>query len=307
MSSPKVIVLMATYNGASFLDEQLASIAAQQSVEVDLLVSDDGSSDTTVAILESWRGRWQGQFGIVSGPQQGFSENFRFLALSAQSQADYFAFSDQDDIWDADKLIAAISALGAEPAGRPALYFSRTRLIDAAGQPAGFSPLFTRPPSFRNAIVQSIGGGNTMVLNRSAFALFAESARRTSFVTHDWWAYILCSGAGGYVCYDPVSHIGYRQHSANLIGKNTGARARLGRLRHVFKGQFARWIDQNLAGLQECSDLLTPDANAVIAALRQVRGARGFNALWSLLASGVYRQTPGGNLGLAAAATLGKL
>ena len=309
-NGPRVAILMATYNGAAFLDEQLESIADQRDIgTLDLFASDDGSKDNTRAVLEAWAGRWnKGSFSVADGPRKGFAENFRGLAsFASSSEAKYFAFADQDDIWDADKLAAAIAILSPIDPNRPGLYFSRTRLVDALGKPIGFSPLFSRPPDFRNAIVQSIGGGNTIVMNRAAFLLFAESARRVTFLTHDWWAYMLISGAGGFVHYDPIPHIGYRQHGGNVIGKNTGLVARLSRLGQLLEGSFALWSGRNLAGLAECSDLLRPSTLETMEALHRIRAKRGIAALMALSAARLYRQTWPGNIALQIAASLGKI
>lgn len=280
---------------------------SQTGVALSLYISDDGSSDGTMAILERLRAQWPGGFSIVRGPGTGFASNFRHLAITTPLTADYFAFCDQDDIWDPDKLQAAIAILSERPAGEPALYSSRTRLVDASGVPIGYSPLFRQPPSFQNAIVQNVGGGNTVVFNRRAFELFAESARRTSFLTHDWWAYMIVSGAGGYVHYDPTPHIGYRQHARNIVGKNTGLAARYDRLRRALGGQFSRWTEQNLASLARCEDLLSPETRATLSTLREARHVRGFKALRLLRDAGVYRQTTLSNLALRAAAMTGGL
>lgn len=306
---PSCAVLMATYNGLAFIDEQLATIAAQTSVgRIDMVVSDDGSTDGTLDKLHEWSRNWtRGAFQILRGPSRGFAENFRALLVAVETDADYIAFSDQDDIWDPDKLAAAIARLGPTGESRPAVYFSRTRTVDALGMATGFSPLFERPPGFRNALVQSIGGGNTTVLNRQGFALVAESARRTGFVTHDWWSYLVVSAAGGEVIYDPVPHIGYRQHGANLVGTNTGMGARLLRLRQLLKGRFAGWTTQNIAGLALCDDLIGTDARATLQAMADIRRSRGSAAVGRLRRAGLYRQTTAGNMGLVLAAFLGKL
>ena len=304
-----VLILLATYNGALYLDEQLASIETQQGVgRIDILASDDGSTDTTRVLLEGWAARWsRGSFDIRPGPGAGFSENFRHLMVSATGAANFIAFADQDDIWDADKLSTAIDILAQQAADRPGLYFSRTRLVDAKGAFMGYSPLFRRQPAFENAIVQSIGGGNTVVLNAPAFALLAESARRTGFQTHDWWTYMLIAGAGGYVHYDATAHIGYRQHGANVIGKNTGVMARLSRIGQLLDGRFANWTERNLTALEACSDLLTPAARQTLQNVREARQTYGPLAYQKLRMAGIFRQTMLGNLALIAAAMLGKL
>jgi glycosyltransferase involved in cell wall biosynthesis len=298
-------VLLATHNGARFLEEQLQSLAAQRVGALDIFVSDDGSTDGTRDLLGAWRERWRhGSFRLTDGPRRGFSENFRSLANLAETDAEFVAFCDQDDVWDPDKLAVAMDVLRQRAPDRPALYCSRTRLVDEAGKAIGFSPLFSRPPSFRNALVQSIAGGNTMVFNRPGFALFRESARRGPFVSHDWWAYIIITGAGGLVHYDPVPHVGYRQHAGNLVGRNSGFRARLNRLRRLLDGQFIRWTTANLESLEASADLLTAEARATVAQLRQIRARPSAAALRTLREAGLYRQTSMGNLGLVAAVLL---
>jgi glycosyltransferase involved in cell wall biosynthesis len=301
-----VAILLATYNGERFIDEQLASIAEQTVARIDLYASDDGSTDGTLARLEAWQRRWdKGRFEISAGPRQGFAENFRRL-MQVDRDADYLAFSDQDDIWDPDKLEAAIAQLDRLPEGVK-LYVSRTRLVDEAGRPIGFSPLFRRPPDFRNALVQNIGGGNTAVLNPAAAALVAESARRTTFVSHDWWCYLIFTGAGGAVIYDPVPHIGYRQHDNNVVGRNSGWIARLARLRGLMEGRFARWTDLNLQALQACTDLLTAEALALLDIVTSLRSSRGMAAIRAIHSGRIFRQTAAGQTALILAACLGKL
>lgn len=303
---PRTLVLLASYNGAQFIEQQLASIAAQRGTGIDILVSDDGSTDTTLTLIERFEQSWSaGTVSVVSGPRGGFAANFRHLILSAGPDYDYFAFSDQDDVWHPDKLERATARLAG--VDEPAIYCSRTRLIDAKGTPIGHSPLFSRPPSFRNAIVQSLAGGNTMVLNARAFALLAESARRTSFLMHDWWAYMLVTGAGGLVHYDPVPSVDYRQHGHNVIGVGLGLPGRLVRLRDLMAGQFVRWDEANLASLEKCADLLTPEARSVVADFTELRRQSLIPALARLLRSGIYRQTVKGHVALIMAALIGRL
>jgi hypothetical protein len=146
-----------------------------------------------------------------------------------------------------------------------------------------------------------------MVLNRAGFDLVAESARRTGFVSHDWWCYLLLSGAGGHVHYDPVPRVGYRQHNANAVGNNIGLAAKLLRLRMLLSGRFTKWNSANLASLEACSDLLSEEARLTLQDFRDVRAASPLAALSALRQSGIYRQTLAGDLSLSVAAMLGKV
>lgn len=305
----KVAVLMGVYNGSRFLREQLHSIGLQTVSQIDLWVSDDGSTDSSPGILDTCKSEWtKGGFFVVDGPQNGFSENFRSLMRNDKVDADYVAFSDQDDIWDPDKLEVAICALSQCDPDRPALYGGRTRIIDEAGGVLGRSPHFRRRPGFGNAIVQNIAGGNTMVVNRAAWAVLSESARRTSFVSHDWWCYIIISGCGGSVTYDPEPRIGYRRHGGNLVGDNISWRSRFQRVRRLVGGQLASWSDRNLASLQMCYDLLEENSRVVVDEFQSLRLEKSpLRRLYRLRNSGIYRQSNRGNLGLYVAAILNKL
>lgn len=303
----RLTVLMATWNGARFLDQQLDSIAAQDVPAIDLVVSDDGSTDATRDLLAARARTWpKGRFEVIEGPGAGFAANFRHLLSRDHPDADYVAFSDQDDLWRPEKCRLAIERLAAS-GDRPALFCSRTEIVDEAGRSIGFSPDFSRPPSFANALVQSIAGGNTMVLNRAGFRLVSEAAHRTGFVSHDWFCYLLVSGAGGDVTFSRTALVQYRQHADNLVGANTGFRARMERLGAAWGGRFTRWNLANLASMDASADLLTDEARQAMAAFRAARTAPLLHRLRLLNHSGVYRQTRGGQLSLALAALLGKL
>lgn len=306
-SPPRVAILMATYNGARFLDAQLGSIAAQDFPLIDIVASDDGSNDNTGALLTRLGADWRkGAFRWRQGPQKGFAENFRALLTDPSVSADYLAFSDQDDLWEPDKLSTAIAALR-RCGDRPALFCSRTRLIDEGGREVGQSANFVKPPSFGNALVQSIAGGNTMVFNRGAHRLLAEAARRTGFVSHDWFAYQLVAGAGGEVIFERRPLVRYRQHQSNLVGSNRGLRPALARLFAAFGGRFTRWNDANCATLLACRDLLSRDARAQFDTFRAGRQGGLVARLRMIPAAGLFRQTVMGQSVLYMAALLGKV
>ncbi|MER8753571.1 glycosyltransferase family 2 protein [Mesorhizobium sp. M1050] len=304
----RIAVLMGTKDGAAFIDEQLQSLLAQSHRLVDLWISDDGSIDGTTAIIEAWQSRWpKGRMTLVEGPRQGFAANFRSMILDRRIDADGYAFCDQDDIWEPDRLESAIRWMQAHDAKTPLMFCSRTATMTETGSLVGHSPLFDRPPSFRNALVQSIAGGNTILLNAAARNLLARACARTAFVSHDWWAYLIVTAAGGIVHYDPRPLVRYRQHAANLVGANVSWKARASRLGRLFKGEFAGWTDLNLDGLAVNRDLLTEDAAACLDLF--IRGREGglFRRLAGLRKSGVYRQTVSGTLGLYLAFIVGRI
>lgn len=299
-----VAILMGTFQGARFLPEQLASISSQTYSNWQLWVSDDGSTDATLDLVRSFRESVQSTVHIVSGPRHGFIRNFLTLACNPAIDAAFYAFSDQDDIWHSDKLDRAVAWLKEQPSDLPALYCSRTHTVDDAGISIGNSPLFKRAPCFSNALVQSIAGGNTMVMNCAARALLIAGGPDADIPSHDWWAYILVSGAGGQVRYDPEPRVDYRQHASNLVGSNSGWCARLKRARMLTQSRFLKWNAQHVEALRRVEHLLTEDNKALLDEFRSIRTEALPMRLRILYRSGLHRQTLLGNFGLLVAAVL---
>jgi hypothetical protein len=218
------------------------------------------------------------------------------------------SFCDQDDVWMADKTARAIAALKTVAREVPALYCGRTLHCDEGLRPLRPSPLFTRPPSFRNALVQNIGGGNTIVLNRAAFRMLAAASTRVeAVVSHDWWMYQLVAGSGGIVIYDREPGLLYRQHDGNAVGANGTARTAAQRFLRVMQGRFRDWNDQNVAALSATGDLLTPENRAILAAFGEMRRAPLHRRLRLMRTLRLHRQSRRDNLALWFAVLTGRL
>ena len=303
----RVAILMGTKNGARFLDEQLKSIAKQTHTNWTLVVSDDGSADETGEIVARFARDWPQRIVMRQGPQKGVCANFLSLATDPTIEADYFAFSDQDDIWYADKLERALHWFANVPDDTPGLYCGRTELVTSDGRSYGLSPLFTRSPAFQNAIVQSLGGGNTMMFNKAAKKML-EEVGPLKVVLHDWWLYQLISATGGAIRYDPRPVLKYRQHQRSLIGSNLGWRNRLIRIRMTLNGRFHDWNAINIAAFERVPEhLIKPNNRAVLTLFAKATNADLFERLRSYRQSGIYRQTVLGNIGLVVAAIIKRL
>ncbi len=304
-----VAVLLAHFNGGALLGRQLQSLAAQTHRDWSVIVSDDGSSDDWVGTVAGFaKANPAHNVRLVQGPGRGHAQNFLSLAAVAGPTVPYIAFCDQDDVWLPDKLERALAALGDVEPGVPGLYCARTMVCDRQLVPIAPSPLFRKPPSFRNALVQSIGGGNTMVLNRAALDILQDTARHASgIVSHDWWAYQVISGAGGCIIYDSLPCLLYRQHDGNLIGANASWRARLKRLRQLLRGEFRVWSDANVKALDGARHWLTADALDVLTTFDTARNGPIHGRLAALRRVGLYRQTRQGQIALWLAVVLRKL
>jgi len=305
----EVAILMGLYHGEAFLPQQLDSLLAQDHGAWSLTASDDSETPESAALVRAFaRDHPERSVALRRGPRRGFVRNFLTLLERAPRDAPYLAFADQDDRWFADKLSRAVAALSGVPPTAPALYMAATEICDADLRVLGRSARFARPPTFRNALVQSIGGANTMVMNRAAADLASDLAATVPDpASHDWWLYQVVSGCGGTVLFDPAPVMSYRQHGRNLVGANISAGARLDRLRRLLGGEFAALNARSLAAIAPVEARFTPDARAAAAAFRDARQGPWWRRLAALRRAGVYRQGRADTAALHLACLLGRL
>jgi hypothetical protein len=187
------------------------------------------------------------------------------------------------------------------------LYCARTTYVSSdAKKILGESDLFLRPPSFRNAIVQSIAGGTTMAFNNHLKDR-AQKYPRPNVVSHDWWLYILNELKGGQTFYDTESTILYRQHARSLIGANTGFLAKMKRLRMLLGGTYRRYNTLHLEAFSRFS-VQTVKTNIDLIDQFLIMRDKSLMVRWQMIHSlGLYRQTWDGHLALYLGAILRKL
>jgi glycosyltransferase involved in cell wall biosynthesis len=308
VQSGSVAILLCTFNGARFLPLQLASYEAQDFSDWRLFASDDGSQDDTLALLEDFRRKHgASKVQIMQGPRNGFVANFLSLICDPAIEADYYALSDQDDVWDADKLSRGRLSLMTASAAEPAVYCSRTRLIDESGAAVRLSLRYKKPPHFRNALAQSLASGNTMVLNETARRLLMRAGAELTVPSHDWWIYLAVSAVGGRMLYDALPTVSYRIHARNVIGSNSSMVAQIRRAEMVWRGRYSSWAEMNVGALERIEDAMTEENRKTFDLFRRARKRSLVPRAFGLIRSGVYRQTLLGNIGLAAATLTGKL
>ena len=300
------MILLATYNAGDMLNPQLESLTRQTHKDWSLLVSDDGSSDDTLKIIRSFAHRHPAKrITLIRGPGRGSAQNFLSL-LRAAGDAPNIAFCDQDDVWFEDKLSRALDRL--RTVETPAIYGSSTLITDENLAPLRTSIRFHRPTGFKNALVQNVAGGNTMVMNRAALdVLQPTSLRATRITAHDWWSYQMVTGIGGQMIYDATPGLYYRQHRSNQIGANDTLKAKISRLRRLACGGFALDLNAHLDALLEVQECFTPAARRAILRCYGFRSKRLQERLQSLLTSGVYRQSFLGSVAFNLAALAGRL
>ena len=306
--APHVHVLMATYNGAAHLREQLDSFEAQTHGDWSLWVSDDGSTDGTGRILADYAGERPGRVHLFEGPRRGSAANFLSLLGRPELPEGIVALADQDDVWLPHRLERGLSWL-AQGDGRPTVYASRTIRVTEDLQPISPSIDHKREPVFANALVQNILAGNTLILDAGALRLVratVPAALEAGVRHHDWWVYLVASGAGARIVIDPEPGVLYRQHEGNHMGAHHDARGALARLNALREGVWSDWAERNCRALRAVEGVLTPEARALLARFEAIRaGTWGLARARALRAAGIHRQSRRGDAVLAAMAALG--
>lgn len=226
----KVVVLMSTWQGERFVEEQLRSILAQLPPRGQVIVRDDGSTDRCVATIEALH---DARITVLRGENVGFARSFLHLLELAPDDADVIMLSDQDDVWLPGKISRAVEHL-APLEGTPALYCSRLQLVDESLRPLGLSQHWCRAPSFRNALTENIAVGCTSAVNRAGLLLARHYGDPGRLTFHDWWLYLTIA-AFGRVVFDSEPTILYRQHGTNNLGAGSGLRRYLVMLRYLRK------------------------------------------------------------------------
>lgn len=242
MDRPTITVLLSTYNGEKFLREQLDSILCQKDVELHLLVRDDGSKDSTLAILNEYV-KDNANMTILSEPNIGCEASFEKLGLYAYTQCktDYYAYADQDDVWFPEKLSKSISAIANEK--QPALYCCNQMITDEKLNPMH---LMVEDSQYnRLCEVQAINflknrHGCVMVWNRPLMDVLGKSKHSDKYTPiHDGWLALLARCSGKVIMgKEPLQY--YRVHSANVSGYATGVCSR------IKKGVKLYWLKDSL-------------------------------------------------------------
>lgn len=248
-------VLLATYNGARFLPEQLSSLADQTFQDWRLIVRDDGSSDDTLAIIKQWAEQAHGPVRIIEDGRKGLGASGNFGALLEQSDAPYFAFCDQDDVWLPEKLDLMLKRVKAveERCGvnTPVLAYSDLKVVDASLNEIhpsfrAYAPLVLPRPGRMAAdlMSQNVVAGCASLGNGALRSATLPIPREA--VMHDWWLAMTAAAIGEMVDV-PESTLLYRQHGENAVGAVRGTFATV--LRSIAR-EPGKAVDRNNAVIQ---------------------------------------------------------
>lgn len=217
---PSVLVMMATYNGENYVAEQIESILAQDSVNVTLRICDDGSTDGTYTILERYAQAHPNIRVTRNARNTGVGKNFMHMVYEDASQGyEYYAFSDQDDIWLPEKLLHAISALkGMEG---PALYYSDVTNFDDMHSWSELSPYRKVLEHPSTLLLRNWAAGCTMVYNHELQGLIRDHRIDSFPRLHDTWVYLVAQACGTVIADLDHSYIRRRISGRNVVGELT--------------------------------------------------------------------------------------
>ena len=261
--------MLSTYNGAAYVQQQLQSLVTQTIGFWTVYWRDDGSSDATVAIMSEFTTAIGSDRCIrIVEPAGRVGPAASFLALlkavvPALGPRDTVAFADQDDVWHPDKLMRGLAALAPIAALRPALYCARVVITNANLNRLAETSISQQGCGFPASLTQNVAAGCTIVLNRRAAELVANSVSPNSS-PHDWWSYILVSSAGGRIVVDNSTVALYRQHKDNLIGVRTSRVRRAVAAMHRGRQMYMNILRQHVEALFSQPDLICEFARPVI-------------------------------------------
>lgn len=223
MNKVTTAILLATYNSERFLREQLDSLYAQTYSGWTLYVHDDGSTDSTLTILEEYA-RANGNVVILDYSTQGNAKD-NFLTLLAKVDADYYFFCDHDDVWHQDKMehtLASVVSAEADDASTPVVAYTDLTVVDeelrvihpSMWKYQGLHP--ERIHSFADYAAQVPATGCTMCFNAAAKRCLKMPATKAKM--HDVWLLLCVAKSGGKIVALPQSTVFYRQHNDNVEG-----------------------------------------------------------------------------------------
>ena len=259
MNKPRVIVLMATFNGLDWLPEQLNSILNQVDVDVSVIISDDKSSDASCEFIERMVGS-DNRITLLSRAQKFGSAGKNFYRLIQDvdlGNCDYIAFSDQDDIWESDKLIRHIELIKQYQADGVS---SNVMAFWSNGDKKLI--VKSQPQKALDYLFESAGPGCTFLMTpwlvgKVREQLLDVNSPAKEVALHDWLTYAICRAHGKRWIIDEQPSVNYRQHKNNVLGANVGFKAGCARLLKMKQ----HWYRNEVLKIAEVSQRISASTN----------------------------------------------
>jgi glycosyltransferase involved in cell wall biosynthesis len=300
-ASDGVLVLMATFNGARYLGEQLESIALQSHKNWNLLVCDDGSLDDSLDVIRTFQQRYPEKVRVVEmKPVESARDNF-FRLLLIDDSSPYVALCDQDDVWSVNKLESLVRAcqdLEAAHQMKPCLVFSDLEVVDAdlvVLNPSFMDQIRAQPRklTYKSLLIENAIPGCAMLFNKA----LADIVRERSFdsgrtIMHDWWISLVAATLGQ-ISFVALPLVQYRQHTNNTLGtvNRSGPRFMLSKLIAWRRSPTTQAYDQGAAFLNRYGDLLKSDVRMNISVFATLGQSNKTARIRSLVRHRLLKQT----------------
>lgn len=222
-STDKIAILMATYNGEKYICQQIDSILSQTCTDWELYIHDDGSTDNTIAAVESYVGKYPDKIHLIDGKSTGGAK-YNFFYLFSQVEAQYYMTCDQDDVWLEKKIGLTYDKMQAieDKADIPCLVYTELRVVDGelntiADTMSEYQSLDCHKRTINQFILQNSVTGCTMMINRALRDKMLHITDIDNTIMHDWWAAIVAAQFGKTAFIDEPTIL-YRQHGDNSLG-----------------------------------------------------------------------------------------
>ena len=227
----KVNIVLSTYNGARFLAEQLESIQKQTFTDWQLLIRDDGSTDITPQIIAEFVKADPRIHFINEHDRQNFGVIKNFFTLVKYEKADYYFFSDQDDVWLPDKMATMLDEVIHHDKSQPLMIYMDLSVVDQDLNVTHPSMICSQSHHANTTLLaelteNTVTGGVAMINH----ALAEKWEDTDDVIMHDWYLALLATATGKLVYIDKPGEL-YRQHDNNVLGART------------FRKRLAKWLN----------------------------------------------------------------
>ena len=227
----KVNIVLSTYNGARFLAEQLGSIQKQTFTDWQLLIRDDGSTDITPQIIAEFVKADPRIHFINEHDRQNFGVIKNFFTLVKYEKADYYFFSDQDDVWLPDKMATMLDEVIHNDKSQPLMIYMDLSVVDQDLNVTHPSMIRSQSHHANTTLLaelteNTVTGGVAMINH----ALAEKWEDTDDVIMHDWYLALLATATGKLVYIDKPGEL-YRQHDNNVLGART------------FRKRLAKWLN----------------------------------------------------------------
>lgn len=222
-STDKIAILMSTYNGEKYICQQIDSILSQTCKDWELYIHDDGSTDNTIAAVESYVEKYPDKIHLIDGKSTGGAK-YNFFYLFGQVEAPYYMTCDQDDVWLDKKIELTYDKMLTieNKADVPCLVYTELRVVDSelntiADTMSGYQSLDCHKRTINQFILQNSVTGCTMMINRALRDKMLHITDIDNTIMHDWWAALVAAQFGKTAFIDEPTIL-YRQHGDNSLG-----------------------------------------------------------------------------------------